>query len=465
MTEHICCKNEDNIEIIPDKIWEGDLFSRDKVSCDFTKIIKSIKQPFVVSINSKYGTGKSFFLKRWKEELKKEEKVVFFNAWDCDFVEKPLLPFLYNFLEQLKEQGMVEYTFKQDAINSGSVIKEAVKEATRSVFDIDRFLESTKNLCSGDSFRISGNALKEYHELQSVITNFKDNLSNLIKEKMADKNIYIFVDELERCRPTFSIALLESIKHLFNVPGLVFIIATDREQLKHTIGTIYGQGMDGEGYLRRFIDLELNLPEIEIPTYSSHLSRSLFKINNTDNRFHRNWLYGYDQFDSSFIIFSKIYSDMTLREVEQIYAKFNVITKLLQEKQVLFTPILALMLILKVKNNDLYNSIVNLEIQHNDVIALVRQMQSKIPTHEHVALQNYMSLLIAMIDANLDEKMESLETTLKQQAPNYDVLLQEEYTILEKARKKREHIDCQGLKEDEPILYLKKIIEYINNVS
>lgn len=464
MTEPICCKNEDILEINLDDIWQGDLFAREKVANDFTKIIKSIKQPFVVSVNSKYGTGKTFFLKRWKEELKKEEKVVFFNAWDCDFIEKPLLPFLYNFIEQLKQQGLVEYSFEKDWENCGEVLiktgKNLIKAISKDIVDLDELKECR----TADSLKVTGDSLKQYHELKATITNFKNNLSMLINEKMKDKNIYIFVDELERCRPTFAIELLESIKHLFNIPGLVFIIATDREELKHAISTMYGQGMDGDGYLRRFIDLELKLPEIEISTYSSYLSQKLFKLDNTD-KYLRNWFYGYDQFDSSFNIFSKVYNDMTLREIEQIYAKFNVITKLLQEKQILFTPILALMLILKVKDNDLYKRIVDLEIKHDDIIILVRQMQSKIPAHEHITLQNYMSLLIAMIEADFDEKLESLETTLKQQAPNYDVLLQEEYKILEKARTKRNHIDDYGIRDSEPILYLKKIIEYINNVS
>lgn len=266
-----------------------------------------------------------------------------------------MLPFLYNFLEQLKEQGIVEYTFKQDVKNSGSVVKEAVKEATKSVFDIDRFLESTKNLCSGDSFRISGNTLKEYHEMQAIITNFKDNLSKLIEDKMKGKNIYIFVDELERCRPTFAIELLEGIKHIFNIKGLVFILGIDRNQLKHTVSTMYGQGMDDAGYLRKFIDLELSLSEPKISEYTKFLSENM-NIKNAESIKQENFLKGEDYFTGIFNIIGKSYK-LTLREIEQIYTEFNVLAKILPAKDVLVTPLLAFMLILKSKDFDFYSQI------------------------------------------------------------------------------------------------------------
>jgi predicted KAP-like P-loop ATPase len=62
------------------------------------------------------------------------------------------------------------------------------------------------------------------------------------------------VDELDRCRPTYAIQTLELVKHLFNVPGLIFIFALDIEQLSHSVQTVYGQNMDAQGYLCRFFD-------------------------------------------------------------------------------------------------------------------------------------------------------------------------------------------------------------------
>ena len=215
MTKPICCKNEEK-EISEGNIWEGDLFSRNKVAEDFTKIITSIEQPFVLSINSSYGSGKTFFLKRWAEELKqKGETVVFFNAWDCDFVKKPLLPFLYNFIEQLKEQDLVKYDLKEDLINCKDVFCTAVKGIIGNYSGIN--IDDLNEHKNADTLKIPKiKTLEEYQELKKVLSDFKIGLEEIIS-KLQGKNIYIFVDELERCRPIFAIELLEAIKHLFNV--------------------------------------------------------------------------------------------------------------------------------------------------------------------------------------------------------------------------------------------------------
>lgn len=351
MTKPICCKNEE-VEINKDNIWEGDLFSRNKVAEDFTKIITSIEQPFVLSINSSYGSGKTFFLKRWAEELKQNrETVIFFNAWDCDFVEKPLLPFLYNFIEQLKEQSLVKYDLKEDLINCKDVFCTAVKGIIGNYSGIN--IDDLNEHKNADTLKIPKiKTLEEYKELKKILSDFKIGLEEIIS-KLQGKNIYIFVDELERCRPIFAIELLEAIKHLFNVKGLVFILGIDRSQLKHTISNIYGCGMDGEGYLRRFIDLELELPKPDIKKYTENL-QNIFDIHNKDNSVAGRWTTGYDEFNTYFNFFASIYP-MQLRDIEQIYAKFNVITKMLDEKVNKIMPILALLMILKINDIKLYN--------------------------------------------------------------------------------------------------------------
>ena len=40
----------------------------------------------------------------------------------------------------------------------------------------------------------------------------------------------LLVDELDRCRPTYAVQILEKMKHLFNVPN-IFVLAVDRNQL------------------------------------------------------------------------------------------------------------------------------------------------------------------------------------------------------------------------------------------
>jgi len=58
--------------------------------------------------------------------------------------------------------------------------------------------------------------------------------------------MFILIDELDRCRPTYAIELLENIKHLFDIEGLYFIIATDSTQLSYSINAVYGNKFASE---------------------------------------------------------------------------------------------------------------------------------------------------------------------------------------------------------------------------
>lgn len=460
MTKPICFKNEEK-EINKDNIWEGDLFSRNKVAEDFTKIITSIEQPFVLSINSNYGSGKTFFLKRWAEELKQNgETVIFFNAWDCDFVEKPLLPFLYNFIEQLKEQGLVQYDLKEDLINCKDVFCTAVKGIIGNYSGIN--IDDLNEHKNADTLKIPKiKTLEEYKELKKVLFDFKIGLEEIIS-KLQDKNIYIFVDELERCRPIFAIELLEAIKHLFNVKGLVFILGTDRSQLKHTISNIYGCGMDGEGYLRRFIDLDLELPEPNIKKFTEYLQNN-FEINNNEVGAKGNWKIGYDEFNKYFVLFANLYP-MHLRDIEHVYAKFNVITKMIDERTNKIMPILALLLISKVKDKTLYDqfNLENLSYEKIDNF-LNTKIFDKLNNYKNIdkerLFSNFSYICRIFTRNNYRQILETLYEKYSEPS-KVPENVKKEMQLYERVARYQENYDCR--EDEDSIEYLKKMISYIN---
>ncbi|MGL5524761.1 MAG: KAP family P-loop NTPase fold protein [Aeromonas veronii] len=77
-----------------------------------------------------------------------------------------------------------------------------------------------------------------------------------------DYPAFILIDELDRCRPSYAVEMLETIKHIFDIKGVVFVLATDTEQLQHAIKVIYGDGFDAESYLGRFFHRRFTLGSI-----------------------------------------------------------------------------------------------------------------------------------------------------------------------------------------------------------
>ncbi|HLP47750.1 MAG TPA: P-loop NTPase fold protein, partial [Candidatus Kapabacteria bacterium] len=88
-------------------IPETDPFSNDKLNRkaiieNLTRLITNLHQPFVISINSPWGTGKTVFIKMWEQYLKNENfATLYFNAWENDFSSEPLISLLSEIKDQL----------------------------------------------------------------------------------------------------------------------------------------------------------------------------------------------------------------------------------------------------------------------------------------------------------------------------------------------------------------------------
>ncbi|MCI5139798.1 MAG: hypothetical protein D3922_15630 [Candidatus Electrothrix sp. AR1] len=65
--------------------------------------------------------------------------------------------------------------------------------------------------------------------------------------------------------------LLERIKHLFNIENVIFVVSLDKQQLRTSLGAVYGQGINADEYLRRFIDLEFLLPKPDAKAFTESL--------------------------------------------------------------------------------------------------------------------------------------------------------------------------------------------------
>ncbi|MEL7477292.1 MAG: P-loop NTPase fold protein, partial [Pseudomonadota bacterium] len=225
-----------------------------------------------------------------------------------DFMDSPIITVLAEIKEQLEKTIDKRY-LKQET-------KASLKEIGMTVlpkilaalvkryggFDINELLEDSKegsnsnNDASSSESDDSKNkldlsavaeamatqAFKEYSDYKNGVDELKSTIKKLIehciKHPKESHNIYkkeypafIFIDELDRCRPTYAVEMLEAIKHLFNIDGLVIVVSTHTEELQHTIKALYGSDFNADDYLRRFFDTKYNL-EVK-------LSKELFKAN------------------------------------------------------------------------------------------------------------------------------------------------------------------------------------------
>lgn len=267
-------------------VWSEDRFSRQEIADDIEQFIESrIRYPtldegaLTIALDADYGAGKSFFLKRLQAQLSEKHPVAFVDAWKDDSGDDPLLALMLAISEALSEKlrhKLVDPKLRKDITAAvGSVSKIALKAILRgglkfvttetSVKEIeevfskgldDTFNETLdKSVASETSLLISRR--KQIAAFQSELAKLLEEVEKIEGQKVC---LTILVDELDRCRPTYALKLLEESKHFFDSTNTVFVFATKLESLSHTIRAVYGERYNAEHYLSRFVKYTLKLP-------------------------------------------------------------------------------------------------------------------------------------------------------------------------------------------------------------
>ncbi|WP_419812375.1 KAP family P-loop NTPase fold protein [Bacterioplanoides sp.] len=245
-------------------------------------------QSYVMNLNAEWGAGKTYFLKRWFNEVKKQHPAAYIDAWKNDFSDDPLLTVITEITEALKNNSNVAADkYKENLFRSGGrLLKQAGPAFFKGIlktyagvdsdeFDMDSFKDAAEKALSL-GVEEHKNKLKE---LESFKTSIQRWLQDCFKHGQQSP-MYVFIDELDRCRPTYAIELLETVKHLFDIEGVVFVIATDTEQLQHSIKAVYGEGFDSSRYLCRFFDRNFSLRRSNVYRFieTRNVTKKLWEI-------------------------------------------------------------------------------------------------------------------------------------------------------------------------------------------
>lgn len=301
--------------------WEGDAFDRKRYSEFLSNYIAArvskTGEPLTIALDAAWGAGKTFFVNKWAADIKDSNGgAIIFDAWKNDFSNEVLVSFMAELsigmkplrdritttgkiVEVLNQQTKsLKSRFIKAAIPAAVVIAKGVLKKVTGVavdqiaeaiesgnlpttedFDLEKAMEGT-----GDDFEKGLETFfektLEAHKARATATqDFKAALALLVStlqgEKAIDGPLYIFVDELDRCRPDYAIKLLEGIKHLFAVKGVVFVVSTNMDQLSKSVQAVYGGDFDGYSYLKRFFDFEFTLPSPDGYSFAQVLMQEL----------------------------------------------------------------------------------------------------------------------------------------------------------------------------------------------
>ena len=118
--------------------------------------------------------------------------------------------------------------------------------------------------------------VSSYGKTKEAIAEFQEALKVIALETFTGSDslpLVVVIDELDRCRPTYAVELLETAKHLFSVDHVVFVLAINGRELSHSVRSLYGVEFDADLYLRRFFDAAVSLPDPNLQELTTNALR------------------------------------------------------------------------------------------------------------------------------------------------------------------------------------------------
>ena len=244
--------------------------------------------------------------------------------------------------------GVLDETLPKELWN----IKDASKKASSG--SVDAYI--SERLLQVDNDK---EALKSFKE---CLARLGDTLGGDSQKKTAQ--VVFIIDELDRCKPKFALSLIESIKHLFSVPNITFLLVMHRAQMEEAVRCEYGRGVDASKYLQKFVSIWTSFPN----------PRSEFSV---PKKYLQNCLKRMDHLSSTaaqrsaidFFEELAIHYALSLREIEKSLTNFAIIHNatddVLDENN---SWISAFISIIKVIRPDAYRKLVNSSISFKDLV-------------------------------------------------------------------------------------------------
>lgn len=354
---------------------EKDIFGRGLIGKGLLNVVCRVSDPLVIAIDSEWGTGKTTFLKMWAGELRKQKiPVIFFDAFEHDYVDDAFTAIAGEIISLAKEQRKlkddVAKRFVASSLSAAKILlrssaKIGVKLATAGALDaadLGKAADEIAKEISDLEDKYIGELLTKQKQEKQAIQAFRDALEALpallsppaVDDQQQPKPnpLVVIVDELDRCRPTFALQILERIKHFFTVPGIHFVLGTHLGQLRNSVSAVYGPGIESSKYLQKFVNLTLHLTEGET---QPHLRASTIYIDHLmtamlpEQRHNRIFDYA-----SHYLHHLSHHSRLSFREIEKIISGLAVSLAYRPIDTYCPDAILIGLCTLKVVNSELY---------------------------------------------------------------------------------------------------------------
>lgn len=264
------CKDIE-ISVVSGNPFAEDKLNRQPLAQNLTDIANMYADTgAVIAVDGEWGSGKTTFVRMWHQLLlDRTYKSIYFNAWNTDFQDDPFIAIMSELNEVFKKSKTFRKVVKSGAKIGLKVAGEVAKGLLHKTTGVDtELIKVGVDELVGQCYQ----QMSEYQSKKDNLVSFKNQLSEFVASEANEKPVFFFIDELDRCNPHYAVKLLERVKHLFEVPNIIFVLAVNINQLQYAVQGFYGSSnIDGKEYLRRFIDIEYTLPAPNMEEYCKYI--------------------------------------------------------------------------------------------------------------------------------------------------------------------------------------------------
>lgn len=256
---------QDSDVVLYETGFDDDVLERRATSKQLSELVDRIEDPIVLALDGKWGSGKTFFLKRWvaahTEENNGTATTIYFDAFENDYLTDPLVSIITAVCARLPDAQAA--TAKKWKSVAAKLAKPALMIALSvATFGAKKYVDEIGDVIADAASGEAKDAAQDLWDIEKdrkeAVGDFRSLLSELTQKSAPP--IVIVVDELDRCRPDYALTVLEVIKHFFSVPKVHFILSINGKALENSVKARYGAEIDAESYLRKFINVSFSLP-------------------------------------------------------------------------------------------------------------------------------------------------------------------------------------------------------------
>ena len=247
---------------------EIDILNRDAFIDNLIQIVDKLsqqKQGITFAIDGGWGYGKTFVLQKFKKRIENEKKksyiVLYYNCWEYDYYEEPLIAFtaaLQDMIAEKKDLFSPAMQKKIIAVSSyfrywiGAIPSQVLEHFT----GVNPHKTHTEAKAALEKTVAKRSTFDKYSNLKQAILR----VQTLLRDIQKKHPLIILIDEIDRCLPPYQIKILERFHHLFQIENTISIFSVNRSQLEETVKQLYGGDKERVNqYLKKFMSFSLSL--------------------------------------------------------------------------------------------------------------------------------------------------------------------------------------------------------------